>query len=155
MNSLRKNQSGYALITVLLIIAIIGVVTPPIISNIINSTQQFKRSEENIQLEKLREMGINYMENSLQHIVNNSEPPTGLEQYKTELESKLYQFVPELGLRKEMKEDAHAFRLIVESVEIEGNDLKITYRVTPTLNGIFEESNSSVEEKIIKIRKVS
>ena len=62
-----NNTKGYALIVVLLIIVVIAVMTPPIISKIMSNSSQFKIVEENLQIEKLGDMGLIYMDNSIDH----------------------------------------------------------------------------------------
>ncbi|CAM3952454.1 hypothetical protein [Alkalicoccus chagannorensis] len=55
-----KNQRGYALLLVLLIIVLVGVAAPPIIANAINVVSQNQQTEEQIQLDHLEEMGTVY-----------------------------------------------------------------------------------------------
>lgn len=62
-------EDGYALILVLLVIAIIGILAPIVISNIMSSAHQFNKSEEDIKLTKLEEMGNLYIETALQKAI--------------------------------------------------------------------------------------
>ncbi|KHF40959.1 type II secretion system protein [Halalkalibacter okhensis] len=62
-------EDGYALILVLLVIAVIGILAPIIISNIMSSANQFNKSEEDIQMAKLEEMGTLYIETALQKTI--------------------------------------------------------------------------------------
>lgn len=65
MSQFHKNENGAALVIVLLIITVIGIITPPIISNILGSIEQYQRTEESVQRSKLEDMGLTYMENAI------------------------------------------------------------------------------------------
>ena len=68
MQPLVKNQKGYVLIMVLLIIVIIAIMTPPVISKIMSSSTQFQKVEEDLQLEKLGDMGILYTDKAIDRV---------------------------------------------------------------------------------------
>ncbi|WP_368503327.1 hypothetical protein AB3N04_13875 [Alkalihalophilus sp. As8PL] len=68
-----KNQRGYALLIVLLIITVIGIFAPILISNLMNSSIQFEKAEQDIQMQKMKEMGEMYAERALVNARSNQE----------------------------------------------------------------------------------
>jgi competence protein ComGC len=62
-NSILKNQKGYALVLVLLIITIIGIISIPLINSVISSAKQNDISAEDIELYNQSEMGMKYFQN--------------------------------------------------------------------------------------------
>ncbi|UCZ52140.1 hypothetical protein LGQ02_14980 [Bacillus shivajii] len=65
MKKRLNNEYGYALVIVLLTITMIGIFIPPLIGSVLNSATQYQRGEENIQAEKLVDMGKVYARNSI------------------------------------------------------------------------------------------
>ncbi|MBS4216994.1 hypothetical protein KHA96_01555 [Bacillus sp. FJAT-49711] len=156
MNNYIKKQNGYALILVLLIITIIAVLTPPIISSIMSSTHQYKKVEQNIQIENLREMGITYLEGVVEQSVNklNTEIKYSNDsvEYKNKLESNIAKFIPGNQITKKFKEEGQQFRLKINLVNIDkNNQIVIDYQVTPSLNNSFDDTNTSNEEAIVHL----
>ncbi|MBW8350213.1 hypothetical protein K0H71_12265 [Bacillus sp. IITD106] len=149
INSVLKKQGGYALILVLLIITILAVIATPIISNILNSSLQYKKAEQNIQIENLREMGITYMESVVNQAINKIETdqvkPVNLEEYKERLTSYIN---PDNPITKKFKENGYQFRLRVDSINKDDakNEIIIHYQVTPSLKNTFDDANSYDEE---------
>ncbi|NLP50318.1 hypothetical protein [Bacillus sp. RO1] len=64
MNVVR-NDKGYTILIVLLTIVVIGLIAPPLINSVMSSSLQNKKTEENVQLENLTEMGIHYFRNDV------------------------------------------------------------------------------------------
>ncbi|TYS68929.1 hypothetical protein FZC76_08345 [Sutcliffiella horikoshii] len=64
MNVLR-NDKGYTILIVLLTIVVIGLIAPPLINSVMSSSLQNQKTEENVQLENLTEMGIRYFRNDV------------------------------------------------------------------------------------------
>lgn len=160
MKNILKKQSGYTLIWVLLIVVIIGVLTPPIVSKVLSSKLQVQKTEKEIQLENVRQMGITYME-SVINLANEKlvEKPDSLldsKQYKDELQRKIIEI--DSGFRTEvvkvLKENAHQFRLKTTAYEVRGTeDVVVKYTVTSSLNGGASESKVSNEEVVIRVVK--
>lgn len=164
INSLFKKQSGYALILVLLAITLIGVLSIPIVNSVLNSSQQYQKTEQNIQKEKLREMGIVYMESVVNNAINNlttllndgNFSLTTSEQYKNQLQSELLKIVPELnsGAVKVIEEDRFMFSIKINSMELTADkNIIISYTVIPSINRNIEAKNASDEEVIINVKK--
>ena len=63
MKYLLKNQKGYTLILVLLIITIIGIMMVPLFGSVLNNAQQNNKTEESIQLDSVSKMGMDYFQN--------------------------------------------------------------------------------------------
>ncbi|WP_226680235.1 hypothetical protein [Sutcliffiella horikoshii] len=64
MNVVR-NDKGYTILIVLLTIVVIGLIAPPLINSVMSSSLQNQKTEENVQLENLTEMGIHYFRNDV------------------------------------------------------------------------------------------
>ncbi|MCJ8006995.1 hypothetical protein ACFFF5_00245 [Lederbergia wuyishanensis] len=157
INYLIKKQRGYALIVVLLIITIIAIITPPLISKIMNGALQYKKAEQNIQLEKLREMGITYIKSVVNESVNeiNTEAdaldnPTA---YKNKVESYILQVLPEFQITKKFNKSENQFRLIINSINLDtSNRIVITYQITPSIKNNVDEKYTSQEEIVIRLK---
>ncbi|TYS59100.1 type II secretion system protein [Sutcliffiella horikoshii] len=65
MKPLMKNESGYTLLMVLLIIVVVGLMAPVLASAVMNSTLQNNKSEVLIQSENLIDMGKHYFRNEI------------------------------------------------------------------------------------------
>ncbi|MEA3321054.1 MAG: hypothetical protein U9Q88_13685 [Bacillota bacterium] len=60
-----RNDKGYTILIVLLTIVVIGLIAPPLINSVMSSSLQNQKTEENVQLENLTEMGIHYFRNDV------------------------------------------------------------------------------------------
>lgn len=60
-----RNEKGYTILIVLLTIVVIGLLAPPLINSVMSSSLQNQKTEENVQLENLTEMGIHYFRNDV------------------------------------------------------------------------------------------
>ncbi|WP_226036523.1 hypothetical protein [Aquibacillus saliphilus] len=159
-----KNQRGYALVIVLLTITIIALFIPPIMSNVMSSALQFQRTGEKLQLTKLEEMGQFYFESALEgatigakdsltqwldnqpdSIIDDNEAI--VDKYKTELESELNSFEPEL----EIKLNDSRIKIILDSISVENRTISVSYTITPSLDSQYDDSNSLTEEQTIGI----
>ena len=56
-----KSTNGYEMIVVLLTITVVGIMVPILFMNVFNADRQFEKTEEDLQILKLREMGNKYM----------------------------------------------------------------------------------------------
>ncbi|MGD6872559.1 hypothetical protein ACQCU1_10205 [Sutcliffiella horikoshii] len=65
MKEIFRNESGYTLLLALLLIVIIGLITPPLVNGVMNSTMQNKKSETIIQSENLLDMGKHFFRNEI------------------------------------------------------------------------------------------
>ncbi|MEC2072275.1 type II secretion system protein [Alkalihalophilus marmarensis] len=63
-----KNQQGYALLVVLLIITVIGISAPILVNNVLSSSNQFSMVEEQMQHEKLSNMAYIYIDRTFEEI---------------------------------------------------------------------------------------
>jgi type II secretory pathway pseudopilin PulG len=61
-----KNQHGYALLVVLLIITVIGIFAPILVNNVLSSSKQFSIVEEQMQHEKLANMAYIYIDRTFE-----------------------------------------------------------------------------------------
>lgn len=68
-----NKQNGYTLVLVLLIITIIFIIATPLINSVLNSSEQFNKTEEQIQLDKTYEMGKTYFRNYVINALNKGE----------------------------------------------------------------------------------
>lgn len=138
MDKQLSNQNGYALVLVLLIIAVMGILTPPLVNSVLNNAKQFQRSEENIQLNKLIDMGKMYARNSIIDEINNL-PTTSISDGIDTLSSELSNVVKPL----DSSQNNQSFAIRYDSFDKQGDQLMITY----TLTGGLKKSNQEVEEK--------
>ncbi|WP_262174251.1 type II secretion system protein [Saccharococcus sp. Marseille-Q5394] len=158
-NRLLRKQNGYTLIWVLLIVVLIGVLTPPLVSKVLSSKLQVQRTEKAIQLEKVRLMGVTYMESVINHandeLVKKSDSLLDSKQYKESLQQKINeidsQFTNEVV--KVLKVNGQQFRLKINTIKIiDDNKVVITYAVTSSLNDSTQPKVSN-EEVVIHIVK--
>jgi len=154
-----KNEAGYTLVLVLLTITLIFIFSLTLISNVLNSANQNKKTEEKIQLNRLLEMGITYVEESVDKA--SSDAATSL--YSSSLpesecnftnltdqyvcyfkhELKNYKLVPNQELNRTLEEEAEQFKMVIESIKQAENDnstIEVTYTVTASLNEYIKES---------------
>lgn len=172
-----KEQRGYALIIVLLIITIIGIFTPLIMNKLLNNTHQFQKTEEKMQLNKLSDMGVIYVEHAidkagedasikvsrwLQEIQEKQEndpnvlTPTDseiAEKYKQFFESELDTYIPNRILIQEMSEQKYQFKIEIDPPNLENdNTIDVSYTITPSLDTKFDEKNTKTGHKTISIK---
>ncbi|WEG17381.1 type II secretion system protein [Alkalihalophilus pseudofirmus] len=69
-----KNQHGYALLVVLLIITVIGIFAPILVNNVLSSSKQFSMVEEQMQHEKLANMAYIYIDKAFESIRSEADP---------------------------------------------------------------------------------
>ena len=78
----RRNEEGYTLVLVLLIITLIMIFSLTLISNILNSTTQNKTTMKDIQYERLEKMGLLYfhkvIENEIEKLSADDKLPNNL-----------------------------------------------------------------------------
>lgn len=155
MARVHNNQNGYSLILVLLIIAVIGIMSIPILSSIMNSNDQFRSSEEKQQLTGLTQMGELYIQNAVQTATANaknnvltwlqSSPnpfPTNdqiTSRYLSELQTQMNTFAPSSGKVIILKANSFQYKIIST---IDTINKKVVYTITPSLNGVYDSENS-------------
>ncbi|MFJ8245680.1 hypothetical protein [Peribacillus asahii] len=157
----EKNEAGYTLVLVLLTITLIFIFSLTLISSVLNSASQNKKTEENIQLNRLSEMGVTYMEKAIMEANRqanasivawlNSDPapsnPNIPYKYKGEFETALddlidYETIP--TLEKELEEEGDRFKIVINEINLENtNTIKVVYTVTPSLTKEYPETLSS------------
>ncbi|SFL45633.1 hypothetical protein [Salibacterium qingdaonense] len=143
----KLNESGYTMIFVLLTITIIGIMVPPIMSSIMNSSSQYNESEENIQREKLMDMGTIRIEKKVELAVEEAEAVVEEETRQGETQNPEDRFFNLLQNRLSsseetivMQEGAEQFILSHENPSRSGGEITLSYEVTPSLNGGGEEA---------------
>ncbi|WP_409971962.1 type II secretion system protein [Bacillus sp. Bva_UNVM-123] len=172
-----NEQKGYALILVLLTITIIGIFTPMIFSKLINNTQQFKKTEEQLQLRKLSDMGIIYVESAIDKASENAyqevldwlnkikekmeldpkiKAPTQSEivekYYQIFSNEKLEEYIPSRMVTTKMSDEKFQFKKQIDSIALENNKLTVYYTIFPSVNyDNFSEKNSVRGDKTIII----
>lgn len=164
-----KGQRGYALLMVLLAVTLIGIFTPLIVSKLMNSTQQFQKTEQGIQLHKLSDMGTVYVENAIEVAGNHAKE--GVTQWlkqkdpakpaptNQEISAYFYQlftseienYIPSSSFIKEMSDPKYKFKIIIDSISLGNSTLDVSYTITPSLDNHFDEKNGSKGNKEISI----
>ncbi|WP_027964166.1 hypothetical protein [Halalkalibacillus halophilus] len=164
MNKLTSER-GYVLIVVILIIAVIGIITPPIMSNILNSAIQYQSTEKELQLDKLRDMGLTFADEAILHsedvaleetetwISGLSEAPSN-QQVINQFETYFKDELSNLGINEELiieiEEDA-SYRVSFEDISTSTSALTINYYVTPALEDDFDDRHMEEESKEISL----
>ncbi|MBY0123969.1 hypothetical protein [Bacillus sp. S/N-304-OC-R1] len=156
-----KTQTGYALIIVLLTITIISIFTPLLINKLLNSTTQFQRTEEVIQLNKLTSMGEIYIEKAINKAgdqskeevlnwlkqIDPSKPyPTNQEisdKYYEFFISNLDNFIQNGLLISEVNLNGDKFIIEINNVYLNNSStIDVGYTITPSLNNMNYEKYS-------------
>lgn len=161
-----KQQKGYALILVLLIITIIGLFLPLLMSNILSSSHQYEKTEKMIQLEKISEMGVIYVEraidlaseqarlNTLSWIESQEEsvPDTSeiINQYKSFLITSLTYYNLDSEFEMIFDEESYRYKAIINLID-NGTNLKVKYTITSSIDREYQETNTREEERIIAL----
>ncbi|RID88162.1 hypothetical protein D1953_04725 [Peribacillus asahii] len=163
----EKNEAGYTLVLVLLTITLIFIFSLTLISNVLNSANQNKKTEQKIQLNRLLEMGITYVEESVDkassdaatNLHSESLPACDLTSlpdkyvcyFKDELKS--YKLAPNQELNRTLGEKPEQFKIVIESIkqaENDNNTIEITYTVTASLGTDAIESTKNIIELKMK-----
>ncbi|MFJ8255892.1 hypothetical protein [Peribacillus asahii] len=155
----EKNEAGYTLVLVLLTITLIFIFSLTLISSVLNSASQNKKTEENIQLNRLSEMGVTYMEKvvkeankqaneSIVKWLNSGSAPSNPNipyEYKGEFETALDNLIEtNPTLEKKLEEDGERFKIVINAISLENtNTIKVVYTVTPSLTTEYPETLSS------------
>lgn len=133
-----------------------------------NSTHQYNKTEENLQLDKLSEMGIVYVENAIskasekariavQEWLQNQTDPVPSESeitnhYINYLDAALKNFDLNPELEIVMNDSDFRFKIEINHINIENNtDIKVNYTITSSLNSEYDERNSFEGERIINL----
>lgn len=135
--SFLEKEKGYALIVVLLVITVILILSPTIISKIVNSTLQYKHAEENIQIDHLERMGIEYMESAIAKAKTKISPPSDEEEFtledcKNQFENELDRLIPE-ELTKQLKMDSFQFHVKINRIAVSNGQINVDYTVDSSL----------------------
>lgn len=149
-----KKQNGYTLIWVLLIVVLIGILTPLIASKVISSKLQVQKTEQSMQLEKVRQMGVAYMESVIKHaneeLADESDSLLDSKQYNEKLQQKMIQINHDFNSEvvKTLKQNGPRFSLEINPSEIEEDKVIISYTVTYSLNNSIPPKESTEEVTI-------
>ncbi|SFQ22311.1 hypothetical protein [Salibacterium halotolerans] len=143
----KLNESGYTMILVLLTITIIGIMVPPIMSSIMNSSSQYNESEENIQRKKLMDMGTIRIEKKVELAVEEAEDIVERETKEGETQDPEDRFFNLLQNRLPSSEETivlqdggEQFILSHGSPSPSGGGITVSYEVTPSLDGGGKEA---------------
>ncbi|MFB5282221.1 MULTISPECIES: hypothetical protein [Peribacillus] len=157
----EKNEAGYTLVLVLLTITLIFIFSLTLISSVLNSASQNKKTEENIQLNRLSEMGVTYTETAVKEANKqanasivawlNSDPapsnPNIPYEYQLRFETALdtlIKYETNSILEKELEEDSERFKIVINAISLENtNTIKVVYTVTPSLTKEYSKTLSS------------
>jgi hypothetical protein len=124
-------------------------------TNIFNSRIQYQKTEENIQLAYLEEMGRIYIENSIAVSSNEAKkltltwlesPPTPppditatFSKYLFFLNTEIEKFFP--GKQKTIELKANSFKFYI-NISVDELNKKIVYNITPSVDGNFNNKNT-------------
>ncbi|WP_096153200.1 MULTISPECIES: type II secretion system protein [Bacillus] len=129
-----NNQQGYTLVAVILIIAVVGLMTPPLINSVTNTSKQNQITEQSVQLKNLTDMGKLYFREDVKKVtVSSTSLITNMnaDEVKEELSSidKAVEIslTPQNGNLK--------FKVGYEDVTMEGDQVVITYISKGIANG--------------------
>lgn len=157
---MKSKQDGYTLIFVLLVVLLIGILAPAMMSKIVSSKLQIQKTEQKIQLEKLRQMGIEYMESSVvyanKQIANEPDPISDNTQYMEKLQEYLRQVDSQFGnkVKKVLKNDDQQFIIKINSTNLVDEDnIILSYTVTASITKPKYQEKESNEEVLIHIEK--
>ncbi|RSL32376.1 hypothetical protein D7Z54_15885 [Salibacterium salarium] len=146
MNAYIRNQKGYTMLLVLLTITIIGIMVPIFMSSIMNSSTQYKETEENIQLQKLADMGSLYFEKEVEAL--KEEAKAFIEHMENveeeDVERIFYNYIEdELASYSKktisIEENHEEFTIELNTIHRSDNEFVIDYTVIPSLNGGIDE----------------
>lgn len=128
------NQSGGALVLVLITITVIGILVPILMSNILSSASQYQKTEESFQRAKLEEMAELYFEKTVKQVsysINSQEnSPENTVEFLAELDDVLsnYFSVVLTGL-----EDGNQ-NFELQGIDIDENE-EISYSIVTIIDG--------------------
>ncbi|CAG9619495.1 hypothetical protein [Sutcliffiella rhizosphaerae] len=138
MKQYRSTQGGYVLLYVLLTIVLIGLFIPPLMNAILTSNQQYKKTEEILQHEKLAEMGTVFFEKTVIDIIKNwtpssedvSKDPDYIKQYVlTYLEDELQKETFDSDFL-----NTSGYTIAITEIGLNNTSKTIAYRLTTTFN---------------------
>ncbi len=144
-----KNESGYTLLAVLLIIVVIGFITPPLMNNVLSSSLQNDKTEEQVQLENLTDMGKNFFRNQVSEEI----AEIGLETNYTldEIKNTLTPINDSKPITLSSEKGNQQFQVGYESIYQDGENIIIEYVSRAIVNGsILEEK----EEYYLKFKQI-
>ncbi|MBD7909097.1 hypothetical protein H9659_12250 [Sporosarcina sp. Sa3CUA8] len=157
---MKLKQDGYTLVLVLLVVLLIGILAPVMMSKIVSSKLQIQKTEQKIQLEKLRQMGVEYMESTVAYANNQiaSEPNPIIDntQYMKKLQEYLRQVDSQFGneVRKVLKKDDQQFIIKINSTDmVDEDNIILSYTVTASITKPKYQEKESNEEVMIHIVK--
>ncbi|MCG1022200.1 type II secretion system protein [Sutcliffiella horikoshii] len=150
---LLKNNKGYTVLIVLLTIVVIGLIAPPLVSGVMNSTLQNKKTEEKVQAQNLIDMGKQYFRNELSqsiHALGDRSNPT---QIKSKLESSLLEGRKSERILLSSSPDRLEYEVNYEITNIvESSQIMITYQSIAYINGVKHEEENNEEEFILNYK---
>ncbi|GAA0450496.1 hypothetical protein [Alkalibacillus silvisoli] len=147
----KGNEQGFALIIVLLIIAILGMLLPLVMSNLLNSAKEYQRTEEYVQLNKLEDMGVHLINEAIDQseevaslqtqnwIDNHTSTPIDAsitQNYKNELAKALSDYDLDNGLKLNVKKGDYANEVMIDDILIVSDmTIVVNYSVLPNIPG--------------------
>ncbi|UAL46328.1 hypothetical protein K7887_15600 [Sutcliffiella horikoshii] len=145
MKEIFRNESGYTLLLALLLIVIIGLITPPLVSGVMNSTMQNKKSETIIQSENLLDMGKHFFRNEIATKVGelNGETTMSLNEIRNRLIS--IEESPPILLPAESSDQS--FQVGFSSISEEKGYYRIEYTSRAIIDGKVYEEKEVVQIK--------
>lgn len=163
MSNIIKKQDGYTVLIVLLIIVVIGLAAPPLVSSVMNSSVQYKKSEENVQLENVVDMGKQYFRSSVEKMIYqdnlfNGKTATEVKETLSNIDYKqvdLDNEKPGENIRFELsynyKNGNDPIKIVVNNLEKTAT-LKIDYISTAKVGGESLEELETIEFKLNNIK---
>jgi type II secretory pathway pseudopilin PulG len=165
---LQKEEQGYALILVLVLIVLLGIFIPSIMSNLFGSNSQMKMTEKNIQLENLHNMGTTYMGEAIDEAAKvaketveewigkqttNSDESKVVEMFYSNFSKVLNEFIPNEGTVK-MKDSKQRYKIVIKAIEppSTSSPIIIKYRIDTSLDETNWKISSIEEKKTVEIK---
>lgn len=142
-----KNEKGYTLVAVLLIIAVVGIMTPPLINSVTSTTVQNQRTEQSVQLENFTDMGKEYFRNTIQMNI----APNGSETVLTSesMEGILVNIEDASFVELSTSSNKYMYKVGYEQIEEDGEYINIHYISKAYVNGAIHE-----EKEIIRLKHI-
>ncbi|RKQ18040.1 hypothetical protein [Ureibacillus endophyticus] len=163
----QKNNNGFALVTVLIIIVIFTLLGTVLINISFTNAKQLNKTEDNMQAVDLSEMGIIYYKNAFiknayntfdtavstakSELINQGREIT-VDNILNELSISVNDFKLPIRIPKEIPVSTHRFEIIENSLSISSRNLKVIFESNGIMNGstskITATINLNIEEVI-------
>lgn len=170
MRKLNSDEAGYTLILVLLIVLLFFIFSMTLMGNLLNSSAQNNKTEENIQVDNLVQMGTEYVDRLLTDSEENTKKDASFKieasdlqtakNYRTAFIDELFEDNPTNLSTATISIETNKFTYIIDKnqisdVTLDESDIEekykftITYTITPTLKGHSFDSQTTTEEIFI------